>query len=315
MSWRESSVPFCSPWVAQLDVDLWAGDLGVAAMVTADCNPLADRPCSVPGATLHQSLLLNSGSGWTQLYHYKDSPLRFVAGTRSGELLASGSCAAARVGGAAEYECLWPEPVLAIASATSRGSTHVLARADATPRAPAVLLSFRANSSAQTPLPSITTPIGLAAIGDDLLILSDDGTLTRVAPETGVMETTHAPKKRYVGIHEDPVNGYVLSTDMGKLVQPTASGWRTLDTALDSPLDIWVTPTGLIYVLGSKQLVVVENDELRTVLTAGDCCGFGRIAGLSTTEVFLTAYDSRLYAHQCGTAYLLWFDGRDAHLL
>lgn len=314
--WRQSSEPFCSPWVAG---EMWPSLLSTPERVYLDlsayCNPLAQAPCSAEPEKSYQSLFVNEGTGWRAVSHFLDSPTRDVVGAfPDGSLIATGLCAAGRHDLSGGFECLGARAVWASEGAFVRGlDVYHLSSGGVSP-----LLSKYTQASWQDrfKFSESAVPHVLINLGKDVVVAGEAGLLMRGDPDLAKLDALSGPVADYIAGTAIPGGNFALADAEGNVRLNISGTWvavEGLKLAVDARLA--ASPSGSVYAISRQDLVRIQPDgSFEAVIKLQGSNYFSSLAINSDSEVFLAMNAQELAGYQCGKVVLGWFDGSELHL-
>jgi hypothetical protein len=316
--WEDSTEPLCEPHQGSTQVfSVWADARGVSAFFSADCNPLAEQVCT---GSKGSALQFNDGTGWKWLYQAgtivpqlsglpgKAIVLTGVLDGRSGIfLLEDGKLTLSHpLEDASQTKVFGVGPELAYATVGAEVMRYRAGQWDLLQALPEQPLALWADE--QT----------LAVVGGNQTFLVKDGNSGKLT------QLADTPAGTYTAVWGFGADDLWAGNSEGQLVHYDGAAWTTIETGSQDSTGSGITglwgDSGVVYFTTFTEFgrVDARGVELLYARDRGASPSEPYFSpqslwGRSATEVFLTLSDERFEQYACGSAFIVWFDGKEFH--
>ncbi|MCA9648092.1 MAG: hypothetical protein H6718_20985 [Polyangiaceae bacterium] len=322
--WRESTEPFCSPWVGNnMFTALWSTQDAVYLTIGMRCTTLLgggiQEYCSAPEAA-YQSLFVNQGQGWQAIHHFRDLYTPRPIGTQGSALLSmgiyQGACAVGKSTLDGNFECLGNRPAAHPVDAAARSEGVYQLESDG--ENGYALTRFA--DGAWTELTRVGAPDAprtLLDLGSELLVAGDDAFVARIDPESGATQTVAAPPGIYEAGAVLPGGYALMGFQQGtyQLLMHKDQGWTPAGLSFGRYTALRSAPGSALYIADESKLYrVAETGQYETLLDL-DPARIHDFRVNADDEIFLSLEYPELQQYQCGRFVMAWFDGSELHLM
>jgi hypothetical protein len=248
--WRNSTVPFCSEIVGNLQPRVWSNSDSVYVLVSSTCNSFDHIACNTGNAATVR-LYRNDGSGWSVLFETEKSGTGAIAGYPDGRvvLAGDGACPVTVVRPDGTSSCLLDEAFVSQAVAVSgTQNLFVLGSYSADPGT-TVLVKHDGTGWSTTKRWPNAQPGALAAGASTLLIAGPSQMAEVVDTSSDVVSSLpNVPAGDDAAAWVYGANDILLGDAIGRVSPFAGSEWATVDSGFNDVLgDMWGDPDGSVF--------------------------------------------------------------------
>ena len=234
-------------------------------------------------------------------------------------LAGGGICSVLEVDSSGHSTCLSAGlPVLSIAAATVVGEALYVLGSSAEDSTTEQLWSYTNSTWKETW--SGTNDVASIVTGGSTVIGFGTNQAWQFDPSTGARTAlSGTPSAQYESAWANSTTDVFLGDNQGGIAHYNGASWKTTSTPFTNGLSgMWGAADGTLFTFSNSSLGRLKNGAFETIArpsldAAADYYYFTGVWGNSPNEVFLTLNDATYKQYECGTTFLIWFDGATFH--
>jgi hypothetical protein len=305
--WRNSREALCSERRGLMGHALWSDNTAVFALFFSDCNPIVDVRCDgQQGISLYQ----NAGDGWTSLYTLDEAARNLrLSGFTGGDLIMyNHSCDIMHVSRDGTATCGYDVDTGVDDVATAGASAYALIGQQ--------VLTYQPPTWTELAVLEKHEFSGALWAGDDSVLVTSFGQVLARGDSSGAFaQVEGVPAGDYNDVWAFGSEIW-LANRLGQLVRFDGSKWSSIDTGINDEIrGLWGSSDNFLYFYGSEDFGRWNGQSVErfTGATTTDHAIVRAMWGNASDEVFLIVGDNRL-GDDCGSGFMVWFDGSEFHL-
>jgi len=316
--WKSSTEPLCEPHQGSTQAfSVWADKRGVSAFFSTDCNELAEEVCH---GTRGSALQFNDGSGWKWLYQ-GGTIVPQLSGLPGRALVLTGSLAGqSGIFLLEDGKLTLSHPLDDPSQSKVFGVGPELAYATVG----SDVLQYRAGQwQLLQALPE--PPLALWADEQTLAIVGGNQTfLLKAGDKDELTQLADAPAGTYTAVWGFDADDLWAGNGVGQLVHYDGAAWQVIETGSHDSTGSGITAlwgdAGVVYFTTFTEFGRADADGVELLYARDPQASPTEpyfspqsLWGRSASEVFLTVSDERFEQYACGSAFIVWFDGKEFH--